>query len=56
MNVLSDEARDSYKEDIVFELQSSTTDDLEHNLETVVTWINKFQSNGGAYEDSAMES
>lgn len=34
-----DEARDSYREDIVFELINDCEDDLENNVKTIINWI-----------------
>jgi len=39
-----DEARDSYEEQIVHELQSNSTDDLESNLEQIASWIEQWGS------------
>lgn len=33
------EAQESYKEEIVFELQNTTTEDMEQNLITVKQWV-----------------
>lgn len=39
MEVLLEEARDSYDEDIVVELRSDTAEDIEGNVERIETWI-----------------
>ena len=39
MQVLLDEARESYKEEIVVELRSESTEDVEGNLERVEKWV-----------------
>jgi len=39
MEILLEEARDSYDEEIVVELQSNTSDDMESNVERIETWI-----------------
>lgn len=39
MQVLLDEARESYKEEIVVELRSDSTEDVEGNLERVEKWV-----------------
>ena len=39
MQVLLDEARESYKEEVVVELRSDSTEDVEGNLERVEAWI-----------------
>ena len=38
-----DEARDSYREEIVIELQSETEDQLESNCDRVAHWINNWR-------------
>jgi adenylate kinase len=39
MQVLLDEARDSYEEEIVVELKSDNVEDVEGNVERVVGWL-----------------
>lgn len=39
MNVVMDEARSSYAPEIVIELKSETTEDLESNVQRIVEWI-----------------
>ena len=39
MEVLLTEARESYSEEIVVELQSNDSDDIESNVERLETWI-----------------
>ncbi len=43
MQVVLDEARDSYKDEIIWELRSETVDDMESNVEKIVAWINNKQ-------------
>lgn len=38
MQVLLDEAKESYAEEIVIELQSNEVEELESNVERVVAW------------------
>jgi len=38
-----DEARESYKEDIVHELQSNVPEDMERNLDQISSWISQFR-------------
>ncbi|VVT49232.1 uncharacterized protein SAPINGB_P002168 [Magnusiomyces paraingens] len=45
MQIILDEARDSYDENIVIELQSDTIEDLESNVERVVEWRKHWDSN-----------
>lgn len=42
-----DEARDSYKVDIVHELPSNNPEDLEDNLEKISAWIQQYVTNQG---------
>ncbi|XP_029186058.2 adenylate kinase isoenzyme 6-like [Acropora muricata] len=42
MQTILEEARDSYKKEIVNELQSNTTDELENNLEQIEAWIQQW--------------
>ncbi|KAF3053302.1 factor activating pos9 [Didymella keratinophila] len=39
MQVLLDEAREAYKEEIVVELRSDSADDVEGNLERIEQWV-----------------
>jgi adenylate kinase len=43
MQVVLDEAMDSYKEDIVIELRSESLEDMEANTEKIVSWINQWK-------------
>lgn len=45
MEVLLEEARDSYDEEIVVELTSNDADDIENNVERVETWIKNWKQN-----------
>ena len=40
-----DEAKDSYRNDIVFELTSNSPDDLHENLQKIEFWINNWKKN-----------
>jgi len=42
MQTILEEARESYKKEIVHELQSNTTDELENNLEQIEAWIHQW--------------
>jgi adenylate kinase len=48
MQVLLDEARESYDEGIVVELRSESNEDVEGNLERVETWIEDWRRDHGA--------
>lgn len=43
MEVLLQEARDSYDDEIVIELQSNTTEDLETNVERIEAWYKQWK-------------
>ncbi|KAJ4353846.1 factor activating pos9 [Didymosphaeria variabile] len=45
MQVLLDEARESYREEIVVELQSSGDGDVEGNVERVEKWVEQWRAN-----------
>lgn len=47
MEVLLQEARDSYDEEIVVELQSNTTEDMESNLDRIEEWLKQWKENNG---------
>jgi adenylate kinase len=51
MQVLLDEARESYKEEIVVELRSESNADVEGNLERVEAWIENWKKDQGESED-----
>ena len=52
MQVLLDEARESYKEEIVVELRSEGVEDVERNLERVEAWVGAWRrDNAGKGED-----
>lgn len=39
MEILLQEARDSYDEEIIVELTSNTSDEMDSNIERIETWI-----------------
>lgn len=43
MEVLSQEARESYDEEIVVELQSNTPEEMETNLERIGAWLKQWK-------------
>jgi adenylate kinase len=45
MNVVLEEAREAYAEEIVVTLESESTDDLESNVSRIVQWIAAWQKN-----------
>lgn len=50
MEVVLEEARSSYPEQIVVELKSEGTDDLESNVARIVQWINAWRKDRGLDE------
>lgn len=47
MEVLLQEARDSYDEEIVIELQSNDTDEMESNVDRIVGWLAQWKKDNG---------
>lgn len=47
MAVLRDEAKESYDEKIVHELESNTVDDMENNLQRILTWLAAWKRDNG---------
>lgn len=45
--MLLQEARDSYDEEIIVELKSDTTDEMEGNIERVEQWVESWRKNNG---------
>jgi adenylate kinase len=45
MEVLLQEARDSYDEKIIVELTSNTSDEMESNIERIEMWIGQWKKN-----------
>ncbi len=43
MQVVLDEAQDSYAEDVVIELRSESLEDMETNAEKIINWINQYK-------------
>ena len=44
MQVIAEEARDSYKEEIVKVLPSSTVDEMDANIENIVSWVQQYRA------------
>lgn len=53
MQVLLEEAREAYDEEIVVELQSSSLDDIDSNVERIQAWIENWKENNAAEEKDA---
>ena len=47
MEVLLQEARESYGDEIVVELQSATADEMESNLDRIEAWITQWKVDNG---------
>lgn len=43
MQVLLQEARDSYDEEMVVELQSNTSDEMDSNVDRIEQWITQWR-------------
>ncbi|KAI0335411.1 P-loop containing nucleoside triphosphate hydrolase protein, partial [Cubamyces sp. BRFM 1775] len=50
MDVVIEEARSSYAQEIVVELQSERTEDLESNVARIVQWIEAWKKDNGGSE------
>jgi adenylate kinase len=48
MEVLLQEAKESYDEEIVVELQSVTTDEMESNVERIEQWLAQWKQNNAS--------
>ena len=48
MEVLLQEAKDSYDEEIVVELQSVTADDMESNVDRIESWLKQWKENNAS--------
>jgi adenylate kinase len=55
MDVLLQEARDSYDENIIVELKSNTTDEMDSNVDRIEAWIKQWKKDnppeGGSEND-----
>lgn len=43
LQTVLDDARESYAEEIIVELRSETTEDMESNVSRIVEWINNWR-------------
>ena len=48
MQVLLDEAREGYKEEIVVELRSDKVEDVDGNIERVEAWVEEWRRDNAA--------
>jgi len=53
MEVLLQEARDSYDEEIVVELRGDKIDDVDSNVERITTWVENWKKDNAADDGSA---
>ena len=44
-----DEARESYKAEIVHELQSNTPEDMQQNLDQITAWCSQWTTSNGIH-------
>lgn len=51
MEVLLEEARESYDEEIVVELRSDTSDEVESNVERIEAWFKQWKKDHVGSED-----
>jgi len=42
MQVILEEARESYKKEIIWELQSNTLEDIQRNVEGIASWMQQW--------------
>lgn len=54
MEVVLNDARDSYAEEIVVELQSESPEQVEENVARIVSWVEAYHQNNA--EDGADEA
>ncbi len=48
MEVLLQEAKESYDEEIVVELQSVTADEMESNIDRIEQWLGQWKENNSS--------
>lgn len=53
MQVVLEEARSSYANEIIVELNSDSTEDLENNVERIIQWIQNWKADHGVTTTSA---
>jgi len=52
MEVILDEARESYDEEIIVELQSDNTDQIDSNVDRIVEWVEQWRKNNNEDDDA----
>ncbi|KAH3674804.1 hypothetical protein WICMUC_003007 [Wickerhamomyces mucosus] len=53
MGIIAQEAREGYQPEIIVELDSNTTDDIDSNVERIISWVDTWKSdhpNGASNE------
>ncbi|KAK3378173.1 AAA domain-containing protein [Podospora didyma] len=53
MEVLLQEARESYDEEIVVELQSTSAEELDTNIDRIEAWLTQWKENNGSSTEAA---
>lgn len=53
MEVVLQEARDSYPQQIIVDLKSESSQDLENNVANIVEWINQWMKDHKDEEDNS---
>ncbi|KAJ2993346.1 hypothetical protein NUW58_g1871 [Xylaria curta] len=56
MDVLLQEARDSYNEKIVVELTSNTTDEMDSNIDRIEAWVNQWKKDNPSTSENGDET
>lgn len=51
MEVVLNDARESYKEEIVVELKSESPADVEENVARILTWVENWIENNNSVEE-----
>ena len=51
MEVLLQEAREAYEEEVVVELRSDTLEEIESNVERIEKWVGEWKKDHGAKEE-----
>lgn len=51
MEVLLQEARDSYDAEMVVELTSNSTDEMESNVDRIESWVKQWKKDNAEHEE-----
>lgn len=52
MQILLEEAREAYDEEIVIELRSDTAEEIESNVDRMMTWVKHWKEQHNDTEDA----